>query len=83
MQQLFDIIMDFKWYDWAIIGLDIPAMIIIAKKIKWGFVPFAIANIIAIWLAVNESLYGWLIMNVIYFVINVYSFIEWSIKPPK
>jgi len=66
-----------KWYDIAIVALDIPALFYIADKKKFGFILMSFANLIALYLGVIHHLWGWLFMNLIYLAINIYSWNKW------
>ncbi|MFV8783027.1 hypothetical protein ACNKU7_11435 [Microbulbifer sp. SA54] len=70
----------FEYYlvDWIGIGLSLLAAYMLGNKNKWGFIVFAISNLIWIFLGLAwmDSL-GMAVGNFIFLIINIRGFIQW------
>ena len=56
----------------------LAGMICIAHKVKWGFVIYFITELTFWYIGYTTANYGLCIAAVLYFTVNVYSFIMWS-----
>lgn len=75
----------FEYYlvDWIGIGLSLLSVYMLGNKNKWGFIVFAISNLIWIFLGLAwmDSL-GMAVGNFIFMIINIRGFIHW-LEPDK
>ena len=73
----------FEYYlvDWLGIGLSLISVYMLGNKNKWGFIVFAVSNIIWIFLGLvwMDSI-GMAVGNFIFMVINIRGYLTWVHK---
>lgn len=78
-----DNIFDYYLIDWIGIVLGLVGVHMLGNKNKWGFIIFALSNLLWLFLGafwMNSS--GMIVGNFIFMLINMRGFINWSKNHP-
>ncbi|OCB69766.1 nicotinamide mononucleotide transporter [Flavobacterium crassostreae] len=76
----------FEYYlvDWLGISLSLLSVYLLGNKNKWGFIIFAISNVVWIFLGfVLMNSLGTAIGNAVFLVINIRGYINWKNLPEE
>ncbi|MFV8332930.1 nicotinamide mononucleotide transporter [Flavobacterium sp. XS1P32] len=76
----------FEYYlvDWLGISLSLLSVYMLGNKNKWGFIIFAISNVVWIFLGfVLMNSLGTAIGNAVFLVINIRGYINWKNLPEE
>ncbi|NMM50669.1 nicotinamide mononucleotide transporter [Marinigracilibium pacificum] len=73
-----DNIFEYYLIDWLGISLSLLAVYMLGNKNQWGFIVFAVSNIVWIYLGlVLMNSLGTAIGNAVFLIINIRGFINW------
>ena len=72
-------LLEYYLLDWLGIFMSLVSVYMLGNKNKWGFIVFALSNVIWIYLGlIMMSSVGMAVGNFIFMVINIRGFIHWG-----
>lgn len=73
------IFFEYYFLDWIGIGLSLLSAYMLGNKNKWGFIVFAVSNVIWIFLGLTwMNSIGIAVGNFIFMLINIKGFVNWA-----